>query len=507
MAFWDPRTERSAIDVRPGGPGNPWKILDIDGEMNAPSGGGRSIESRFGRSASGLRYLGGRFTGNPERVTSQVMTRLKSENFLSELTKMRCFFDVRARQRCGDVYTLTEYTEYIMLQDAGLTSRTYSGNLANSSNSTDEDIKNQYSISAGLEVRGKKLRHDNLSKSTTDTALNKVRSIGFEQCNDDCGTLNNGDLDFIAVGDQDSTPGYASNASPQFLWTTDGGSTWNSVYIDPVSNADALDVVLAGENIVVAVPTVGCIYARFQDIKDGVANPWGVSIGFTAPNGPNALDYTGGAILAVGDGGRIWISEDSGVSFKLVDNGVTTSEDLNSVAMQDRTLAWIGGDNGTLLRWTSSGDDTGLVTAVTVQAASQTLSANINVVAAPDQRSREVYLGTAGGEIWRTRNGLATKPVFEVMAFDKSGNGSIDDLQFAGIFGDMLFVVQTNANGDSRVLRDLSGGALGDDVEIIGSFDFPANNGINSIAPANQNAAVTVGEVAGSFAFIGRVTA
>lgn len=508
MAFWDPRAERSVVDVRPGGPGNPWQILDIDGEMAAPSGGGRPVDSKWGRGArAGQRYLGGRFTGNPERVTAQLMTRLKSETFLSELTKMRCFFDARVRQRCGDVYSKTDYTMALALFDAAVTSRTYSGQIANNATSQDEDIMNQYDASGGLEIRYKKLRHDNISKSVSDTAFNKIRSVGAETCNDNCGTLNAGDKDFIAVTDQDNTPGYASNAAPLFYWTTDGGQRWSSVYIDVAPTTNALDVVLAGENIVVAIPTLGCVYARFQDIKDLVSNPWTLSTGFSNSNGPNALDYRDGKILAVGNGGRVWKSEDGGISFTSVDDGATTSEDLNSVALADRSLGWIGGDNGVLLRYSASGDDTGIVTRVIVQDSTTTLSANINTVAAPENRQREVYVGTAGGEIWRTRAGLSTRPLFENMSFDKNGSGSIDDLQFVGPFGDVLFVVQTDANSDSRVLRDLSGGALGSDVEVIGSFDFPGNNGINSIAPANQNMALTAGEVANSVAFLGAVVA
>lgn len=503
MAQWDPTSGKTAVDVQLGGPGNPYKILDIDGEIDAPSGGGYSVESRWGRSKNGgEKYRGSRRTGNRERVTAQVMTRLKSEKFLTEKAELAdCQISIRVRQRCGNVYNLVDYTEIIELFDAAVTSNGYSGSLAVAKTNSDDDISSQYSVSAGLEQRYQKLRHDDISKSVNDIAFNKTRFVGQKNCPGRCGPYNPGNLEWIAVTDQDSTPGYSSNASPLFFWTVDGGNTWDSVYTDPVSNENALDVVLAGEYIVVALPTTGAAYARYRDIKDGVANPWTVSTGFSG-NGMNALALLNGTtILGAGNGGRIWISTDAGLSFTSVDAGATTSQNLNSVASEDETLAWIGGNSGVLLKYSN-----GIVSPVIVQDSTGTvLTANINVVAVAEERTFEVLLGTAGGEIHRSTNALATKPIFTDMTFDKHGNGSIDDLQFAGPFGSVLFVVQSDANANSRVLRDMSGGALGVNVEIVGGFSVPGNNGINSIAPADPNTALCVGEVDGSFAYIGKL--
>lgn len=78
-------------------------------------------------------------------------------------------------------------------------------------------------------------------------------------------------------------------------------------------------------------------------------------------------------------------------------------------------------------------------------------------------------------------------------------------MSFAGLQGNILFVVQNDVNGYSRVLRDFSGGNLGNDVEAIGDFVTPGNFGINSIYAANSNMAVDVGNVQGTYAIIGMI--
>jgi hypothetical protein len=506
MALWSNRPGNTFVDIRKGGAGNTWQPLERDGQVNAPSGGGQPVESRFGRGENGeLTPVGSIVTGNPERWTGQMMTRLKTEVFLSELTKIRCFFDIRVRQICDDPYTLTNYTAAIAYDEAWVTSRTYSDNLANATEDTEADLMNQYDFSAIYEYRYKKLRHDNVQKTVSDFAFNKVRNVSPVRCSSDCGVQTDGNEEWIAVTDTDNTPGYASNPAPLFYYTTDKLENWSSIYINVFPNGNATDVVKAGEYVLAASPTFGVAYARYQDIKDGAVNPnvWTLATGFTAPNGANKLAVVNGStVLAVGNGGRIWRSTDGGLSFTLIDNGVTTSQNLNAVVFANEVLGWIGGNAGVLLRYSN-----GVISQVIVQtSAALTLSSNINVVATPPGRDNEVYVGTAGGQIWRTRQSTANRPLFEVLVFDQTGNGQINDLQFAGYKGDVMFIVQTNAASNSRVLRDNSGGAGGSpNIEVVGGYTSPANNGINSLAVADQNEAVTVGEVVNSYAWIGHV--
>lgn len=507
MGLWSNKPADTIVDVRPGGPGNNWKILDRDGSMAALAGGGQGVESRWGRGEQGgYRPIGSLTTGNPERFTTQLMTRLRSETFLSQLQDLYCFFDVRVRQKCDDYTSLTNYTEAIGAPESFLTSRTYSAELALAVDATEADMMNQYDISAIVEYRYAKLRHDNIQQTTSDFALNKVRNISVLRCYNNCGVAQRGNEQWVAVSDADNTPGYASNPAPLLFYTVDNWVTRSSVYIPVFPNGNALDVVKVGDLILVASPTFGVAYAKWQDILDGVTNPnlWTLSTGFSAPNGPNALAVSGNTVLAVGNSGRVWRSTDGGYSFSsIADASAVTSQNLNSVDFADDLRAWIGGNSGVLLRYND-----GSLSVVPVRTSTPTtLSANINVVAVPDLRSNELYIGTAGGQIWRTRQAGRTTPVFETLTFTQSGNGQITDIQFAGYKGDVMFAIQTNSSNNSRILRDLSGGAMAYDVEEIGAYTSPVNSKFNSLAVFDVNNAITVGETVNSYAWIGRVTA
>lgn len=504
MPQWNPRVANTILDVRVNGPGNPWQILEFDAELAAPSGGGQPVDSRWGRGTNGQpEYRGLITTGNPERFTAQIMSRLRSESFLTELTKVRCTFDIRARQKCDDPNNPVNYTEAIIERDGAVTSRSYSGQLVNASTDQDEDIKSQYDASFGVEERMVKVRHDNISGTVADFALNMVRSIGIPTCN--C-VIDTGDQTFIAVSDADSTSGYAAIPTPVFYYTLDGGTNWTGVYIDVFPAGDAVDVLKAGDYILAASPTFGVAYARWQDILDGVAAPnlWRLSSGFTAPNGVNRFDVVNGTkVLAVGNGGRMWLSTDGGISFSvLAAASAVTSQNLNCVAWVNENLAWIGGASGVLVRY-----DNGSLAVVPVQtSAGAVLSSAIRSVAIPQRRGKELYIGTANGNIYKTTNSLANKVIFTIAAIDQSGTGEISDLQFGGLWGSVLFYIQTNASSNSRVVRDISGGSLqANQCEIIGSYTSPVNSKINSIGVADINTAITVGEKAGAQAFIGKV--
>lgn len=506
---WSNLPENTVVDIRRGGPGNAWEILDLDGGLGAMAGGGQGVTSRWGRGKNGGYVPRGSVReGNPERFTGQVTMRLTSEKFLTQLRKLNCYFDIRVRQKCDDPYNLLAYTEALTYQESAHTSRTYSAELALAIDATEADMMRQLDISAITEDGYKKLRHDNIQQTTSDFAFNKVRNISSVRCDGSCGVAQFGEEQWVAVTDSDNTPGYASNPAPLLIYTTDNWTTRGSVYIPLFPNGNAVDVVKVGDLILVACPTVGVAYARWQDIVDGVPNPnlWTLATGFTAPAGANALAVSGSVVLAVCNGGVVKRSTDGGFSFTTIDNGATTTENLNDVEFATEMQAWAAGDNGCLLRIVETS-----VSRVIVQDSTGTvLSANINVVAVPDLRTSEVYLGTVGGQIWRTRTSNASKVIFEVLTFVQSGNGQITDLVFAGYKGDVLFVIQTNSNNNSRVLRDLSGGLMGTSVEVIGDYTSPVNNKFNSIAVVDQNRAITVGETVGtpnSYGWIGRLTA
>lgn len=512
MALWNNRPEQTIVDIQQGGPGNPWLVFDRDGMINGTSGGGQSVESRWGRGDNGgFEPIGTIVTGNPERFTGQLSTRLKLEKFLLTLQQTRCFYNLRVRQVCDSPFELTNYTGAIVYPESFTTSRSYSDNLAQAAEDNQVDLMDQFDFSATIESRYLKLRHDDIRKQWSDFAYNKIRNVSTIRCGGgDCGVPKQGNEEYVAVTDTDNTPGYSGNPAPNLYYTTDQGVNWSNVAIPTFPNGNGLDVVKAGGNILVACPTVGVAYCRYQDLLDGVTNPnlWSASSGFTAPNGPNALAVVNGTlVLAVGNSGRIWQSTDGGLSFTLIDSS-TTSQNLNYVVFAGETLAWAVGNSGVLLRLTIVNGSVANVAAVPLKtsATAAPITSNLNCVAVPSGRLNEVYVGTAAGAVYRSRSATGARVFFESLTFPDSGNGTITDIQFTGYKGEVMFVIQTNNASNSRVLRDISGGAMGANVEIIGGYTSPANNKINSLAPASINEAVTVGEVVNTYGWIGKVT-
>jgi hypothetical protein len=498
MVQWDSSRERTFIDVRKGGPGNPWLLFDTQGEITAPSGGGQSVDSRWGRGENGLsEYKGAVITDNPARFEFDLMYRLDPAKLLF-LQQIKCAADLRLRQRCGDFKDITAYEAIIGYLDSFPTSRSYSTPLANNAAQPGDDVMDTLSMSAAFEMRQKKLKHLSATKTWVDAVINQIISVGLAQCPGDCGPELNGQEEFWCVTSQDSTPGYISQPAAQFGYTLDSGNTWTFSYIHPLQNADALSLVKVGPRVFVASPAGGIVYARVQDIKDGVSLPWTRALAGGA-NGPRYITVTpNGTLFAAGLNGYIYRSIDGGFTWTTFDAGVVTTNQLNKIAVASDNLVWFAGNTGTLLRYQG-----GVVGTV-----ASGITAHINALAVPSGREAEVYFGTAAGRLYRSRNSTATTPTIAELALDLQGTGSIEDIAFAGFRGDVMFLIQSRADGKSRVLRDLSGGAAGSQIEAdIGSFDSPTQNGINSIAPANANFAMTAGELVGGYGWLGVVSA
>lgn len=496
---WSTDRTQTAIYIRKGA-GNAWLLFSLQGEMAAPSGGGQSVESRWGRRDGGGQEPKGTIkTSNPERFEMDVMRRLNIQQvqFLQKLEA--CPFDVKVLQICGDYRDKTNYLAAIGYLDGYTTSRTYSTNLANNADTPGDDTMETLSISAIDEFRQLKLAHLDITNSDQDVAINRVIAVGLQRCNGDCGTEKTGEEDFWFVTDQDSTPGYLTIPAARFGYTEDGGATRTFVYIEPFQNADALDVVKLGDYVLVASPQGGVARANFNDIKNGVSLPWTRTL-VGGTNGPRALAVTpDGTVWAAGNNGYMYKSTDGGLTWTTFSAGGVTTQQINRIVAVADDQVWFAANGGVLLRYNGR-----VASRVTIPL----VSSNLNAVAVPRGRSKEVYVGAANGRIYRSRNTNATTPTFSEVSVDLSGSGSIDDLAFAGYLGNVLFILQSNAAGRSRVLRDLSGGNGALDVEIIGSFDLPDQSNINSIAPANENFGLTAGELNGAgYGFIGQLAA
>jgi len=502
--FWRNSRTKTVVEIQVGGPGNAWKPLSLGGDIlggsiDAPSGGGRGAESEWGRDSKGRSIaIGTNRTGNPERVTATLSARIQTINFINGLLEDKerrcesgCDEDnpsIRVRHGCGSPQDRIDFDKIVNLIDVVSTSPGYSDPLSDEAEGTESIVMQTESLSALFELRQAKLSHNAVTSSLgEDVALNRI----IYKC----------DEEWWAIGDSDTTPGYAGTGAPRVYWTTDDGSTWNSVPIGVFLDANGTAIQIVGNTVVVGTDS-GIATAGIRDIKTwNAAKPNPFSLRYST-NAPNDIVYISGDVLrAVCDSGIILKSIDAGNTWTIEDNGVATSDNLQRVHFADEDLGVACGANGAFLRFTK-----GAWEAFTVDA---TLSAvTLNDVAIPPRRNDECIVVTANGEVWHTGDLQAdgVDPTFTERSIPQQGQGSVVAVEFAGYQGAVMFLLQQEVDLDTRVLVDYSGGACGPDLDIVGDFQTPANNGINDIAAATANFAMTVGETISSNGFVGKVS-
>ncbi len=505
---WSNLRERTTVIYQKGGPGNPWKLFSEQGEFGALSGGGVGLDSRWGRNNRGASvYLGAVETGDPDRTTFPLTARINVNDMRSIRQLLQCRGTAIALVRCGELFEFTEFEAGMVLWDSGATSRDTSDMLANAIEGTEADITWSFPMSAGFQEELVRLRHSDISGAVSDAAINKMIAVGIQRCAGDCGEDDTGEEDFWFVTDSDSTPGYQGQGAAVFGFTRDGGTFWTTDFINTMVGGNAVDVAQVGSYAVVAGDSHGVSYALIDDLYQEVAAPWNSSNWPSASNFPNALKFSGSFGLAVGDGGFVWVTKDGGFTWRELDAGVLTTQDLNDVELSDENNGWIVGANGTLIRFASG--VLSLVPNVTVRAldnTTSTLSTNLTVAAIPSQRSKQLYFADAVGDIYFTRDNQANNPEFRQISFPDMGEGSISDLVFSSFRGGVMWILQRNAAGKDRVIRDLTGGGgSAEGMRLVDTYTSPGNSGINSIAPANMNFAMTGGELNQTNAFIGKV--
>lgn len=490
------------------GAGQVWQILDTDGELDAPSGGGVSADSKFGRGEDGfIEYKGSSITSNPERFTMTATFRQTVEEYLKALNLARCPINLRVRYKCGDIRDLNNFQAISNYIDAVTTSLAPNDNLANASEQSGSDLMDTLSLTAGLHTRQTQLEHTDVSKAVVQPDINKVIFIGPKQCYGDCGEEFDGTEEIAFVTDFDSDPGYAGTSAPFVGISFDKGATWDLTVIDDFLTASATGIVKHGSNLVVFSPSHGPSVVAIQDLRDDLGpTSFVASTGITA-NFPNdGIVFPNGDIIAFGDGGYIYISTDGGGSWTSFDAAVITTNNLTVATIAGSNLAYIGGASGTVVKIKGpSGARVGSLATVE-QADATALSDAVNSIAAPPDRDW-LYIGTDAGTIWLSKDPQNNnRPAYTLPSFKQSGVGTIDDLKFTGYRGQTLFIVQTNAAGQSRILIDRSGGALGNDqVTNIGDFLSPPNQSFNSIAVADAQHAIAVGQIDGAQGFIGLI--
>lgn len=502
---WDSGRDFTSVVIQKGGAGNPGKLFALDGNFDSIAGGGVSVESVFGRNEYGsTEFLRTRVTSDPARVTTTLRAHIKTSDPNKHRKLLKCEHTAWALERCGDIRDLTSWEAAKALFSAWSTDEATSEALA--VDTGNPLPMHQFAESAGGQYWLERLRHDNTTLQHSDSPINKVIALGRDRCGGDCGPEDDGEADFGFFTDADTTPGYQGVGTPLFGYTRDGGQNTTFDYINVFQGAgsNAVDGILMGNTVLALSPTHGVAWAYLQDLYDNLTAPWNAAQGLAAGT---VIDAAGSTVFVGGTSGRIWRSTDGGRSFKnVVNTDEVTSQNIISVTVVDENIAYFGCANGVLLRY-NRGTVSILSPAFydTDGTTSVSFSSNINALASPPGRDRELYIGGADGHIYHSTTILNNTIKFIRKPIPDAGEGSITALKFTGWSGFILTVLQRNAAGKDRVLWDYSGGDLTNMVRIVGGYTSPGNNNINSIAPVNPNFAMTAGELNLTYAFIGVV--
>lgn len=500
---------RGILEVQPGGAGaSAWRTLGTLGDtslvrLSAIDSGEVEISRYYGRDekTGRLKVLASSRTGTAPTYTAEVETA--DSKLASLLDLLDGKKNLRVRYFTGEYANPTNFEKVRVLSRAWNKKPKggFSRDMVNSFEGFEDQADMQrrvfpHEVDDFLEIDP--LTASDIRGTVSTLAINAVLSVGYARWAGEVAgenTNNPGNREYLA-----GTAKASAGQPPKLLMSLDKGATWAALTCTGLTDMTITGIAKAGPNIVISGSDAtggGLAYCAWDTVKAQTsAVTFTRSTGISAGTQVNAVaTIDSNTLVACGPSGAVYISTDSGRSFASAGTAVTANA-LTCIAVADSTLQWFGGASGTLVRRYK-----GVMSTITVTGLSTTA---INSLAVPPglTRGTEVYVGSAGGNIYISVNGTATTPTWATRTFDSSGSGAVDGLGFGGQDGEVLFIVQTNGSSQSRILRDHSGGYLGSDVEIISTFTSPANSTYNAVTVADENTALVVGDVNSTYGTI-----
>jgi hypothetical protein len=491
---------RAVLEIQEGGAGaSAWKSLATLSDVSlvrlgAVDSGEVEISRYYGRDerTGRLKVIASSRTGTAPTYTADVeIADAKVASLLEALNGKK---NLRVRMFTGEYANPTNYERIRVLSRAWNKKPKggFSRDMVNSFEGFEDQADAQrrtfpHDVDDFLELDP--LVVQDIKGTVTTLAINAVLSVGYPRWAGEVAGENQnnpGNKEYLA-----GTVKTGVGQPPNLLYTANKGATWTVIALTGLNDFTVTGIAKVGGNIVISGSDAiggGLAYASYDAVKSGTVTftrSTGIAAG-TVVSAVATIDSN--TVIACGPAGAVYISTDGGRTFASAGTAVTANA-LTCIAVVDSSLQWFGGASGTLVRRYK-----GVMSTITVTG----LSTNaINSLAVPTGllRGTELYVGSAAGNIYVTVNGTATTPTWATRAFDSSGVGAVDGLAFGGPDGEVLFILQTNGSSQSRVLLDLSGGMLGNDVAILGSFTSPANATFNALAVADENTAMVVGDV------------
>jgi len=490
------------VDVQVGGSGNPWKYLSSCAWMDGPSVPRGGTELRYCQDAerAGKFRVSSKIRRAADQASGNLMTKLSKVNFLEGL---ECAFSLRARfATCGQREDPSNYSDLMLtFCDVDLTSEDFTDLVAMSAGDDDEiTVTSPWTASQFYRLKSVSAgRIGGGAANVGDQPINDIVYCDSASCGGECGDRSDGCSVFYGVTDPDVSPYAYPNLIKGVKDLT--SKAWTYTLAPIIGIAGAVNAIeCAGDRLVVASNADSVV--AYND-HDGDQDEWNVITLANAPAAtPNSLfARTPRELWVACTGGYVYRSADGGASYSALHEGALTAEQLNAIYAFDEDLVYAVGDNGVILKSEDGGETWLDMTEVA------TTAANLLAVVVPPGRPKEVFIGTNSGQIFRSTDEGVT---FSEYAFAGSGVGTIDDLKFCGpCSGDVLWILHNDAGPRGRVLRDLSGGYGGSDVEeVVGYTEIPgiaAGIELNALDCCSVNEALVGGELNGGYPMILRM--
>lgn len=487
------------VDVQIGGAGNPWQYLSPTAMMSGPSiplGGTEIRWQQDPNKANGFR-ISSKFRTAPDQIGADLTTKLGKINYLKDLL---CPFSLRARfADCGEREDPSNWNPLILSYcDTELTDYSYDDLVITDPGSQDE-IMVTSPWQARYELRIEKLEAGRIGSASElgDQPINDIEFCDTVSCGGACGDRSDGASIIYAVTDIDASPYANANFIKGVKNVLTGAFTWTTAPILPLNgNVEAIEC--AGSRHVV---TSNADSAVAYNDSDGDQDEWNVVTLANAPAARHTALYkrTARELWIAAANGFVYKSIDGGITWNAAHSGTLTSQNLNAVWAYSKNLVYACGNNGVMIKSTDGGESWVDITETS------TTSANLLKIAVPPGRYREVYISTNDGQIFRSKDEGAT---FARMPIDGDGVGTIDDFDFCGpCAGEVLFILHNDGGPRGRILRDLSGGNGGADIELVAGYTQIISAGIqlNALACANGNDLIVGGELNGGYPVVVKV--
>lgn len=481
------------VDVQIGGPGNPWQYLSACASMSGPTvpRGGTEIRWCQDPKRAGKFKKSSKIRTAPDQVSFDLMTKLGKLDYLDGL---ECTFSIRARYaNCGEREDPSNYSPMMLSYCAAEIQEHSYDDLVITDPGNEDEILVTAPIQANDEYRIKGITPTRIGTATDlgDQAINDIEYCDSADCGGECGARSDGCATFYAVTDADTTPYAAPNLIKGVKNLTTNAITWTLAPILGL-NGSVEAIECAGNTLIIssnADSKVG------YNSENGDQDEWNFITLANAPSPFHAAlhmrtsreGYLGAA------SGYIYKTVDGGRSWNAVHTGQITAQRINAVWAHDKDLVYAAGNNGVMLKSTNGGQSWEDITEVA------TVASNILKIIVPSDRPKEVYIGANNGKIYRSTD---EGDSFSAITFDGDGVGSVDDIDFCGPCGsDVMFILHNDSGPRGRILRDLSGGAGGADVEIVSNYTTVIAAGIdlNALACCDVNEVIAAGELNTSY--------